>query len=92
MQKVQAEEQSEVQTQRSPGGTEKKHKMRELTQLFISWSLCYIKMFRHKYNFKKKALHTVTTSLLTFILIGHITPLQHVSPISRSYSGQPVVK
>jgi len=34
MQKVQAETQSEIPTQFSPGGTEKKHEMRELTQLY----------------------------------------------------------
>jgi hypothetical protein len=74
MQKVQAEEQSEVPTQRPQGGTEKKQKMRELTQLFVSWSLSSIKMLRHKDHFIKKAIHTVNTTLLTLILIRHITP------------------
>jgi hypothetical protein len=53
MQKVQAEEQFEVPTQRSTGGNEKKHKMRELTQLFVSWSLYSFKMPRQKDHFMK---------------------------------------
>jgi len=53
MQKVQADERSELPTQCSTGGTEKKHEMRGLTALFVSWSLYSFAMLKQKDHWMK---------------------------------------
>jgi hypothetical protein len=62
MQKVQAEEQSDVPTQYSPGGTEEKYEMRELTELFVSWSLYSFTMLRLRRSFNEIKRHSTPST------------------------------